>query len=253
VKEVRERLIIALDFSDWEEALSVVEALPQAEFYKVGLELYLASRGEAVQHLRKMGKKVFLDLKFHDIPNTVKQASRQAVLQGAAMFNYHASGGSNMMRQGMETARQCALEHGLPLPLIIAVTVLTSINEDDLTGIGLRDTPGKIVTRWAKLAQDAGLDGVVASPWEIELIREACGPDFKIVCPGVRPSWWVSNDQKRYLTPGEAIARGADYLVIGRPVTRSPRPGEAIQMVYQEIKEGLQARALNKEQRGGLC
>lgn len=251
MKEIQDRLIVALDFSTWDEALSIVKTLPQVMFYKVGLELYLASRGEAVQQLRVLGKEVFLDLKFHDIPNTVKQASQQAVLQGAAMFNYHASGGSNMMRQGAEAARQYARENGLSLPLIIAVTVLTSMNEQDLTGIGLQDEPGRIVARWAKLAQDAGLDGVVASPWEIEFIREACGLDFKIVCPGVRPHWWTSDDQKRYLTPREAISRGADYLVIGRPVTRAANPSEAAQLIYQEMSEGFQARTI-KLDRGGL-
>jgi len=242
VNQIQDRLIVALDFSTWDEALAIVKMLPAVSFFKVGLELYLASRGEAVQQLRQLGKEVFLDLKFHDIPNTVRQASQQAVRQGAAIFNYHASGGSNMMRQGAEAARLYAQENRLRLPLIIAVTVLTSINEYDLVEIGWLEKPDTIVARWAKMAQDAGLDGVVASPWEIELIRQVCGPEFKIVCPGVRPAWAESNDQKRFMTPKEAMARGADYLVIGRPITRAADPQGAAQRICQEMSEGLQAR-----------
>lgn len=242
MNDIDNRLIVALDFPTWEEADKLVRELPYVSFYKVGLELYLSSRGEAVQQLYKMGKKVFLDLKFHDIPNTVKQASQQAVQQGATMFNYHASGGSNMMKQGAVAANQYAKEHNLPLPLIIAVTVLTSMNEQDLAEIGLQEESGKIVARWAKIAKDAGLDGVVASPWEIDLIRQVCGADFKIVCPGVRPHWADANDQKRYMTPEEAIAKGADYLVIGRPITRADRPIEAARMICEEMGRGFQAR-----------
>lgn len=242
MENTNKRLIVALDFSTWAEAEKLVNQVPEVTFYKVGLELYLASRGEAVVKLREMGKEVFLDLKFHDIPNTVIQASRQAVSQGVAIFNYHAAGGWEMMHQGAVAAREYAALNGLNEPLIIAVTVLTSMNQDDLKGIGVHDEISTVVTRLAKLAQDAGLDGVVASPREIKLIRETCGADFKIICPGVRPAWSGAADQKRYLTPQEAIELGADFLVIGRPITRAEDPREAALKVMAEMKQGFDNR-----------
>jgi len=249
LRDITKRLILALDFSTWQEAAEVAQNLPEVEYFKVGLELYLASRGEAVQRLKAMGKEVFLDLKFHDIPNTVNQASRQAVAQGAAIFNYHATGGLNMMRQGAETARSFAAEQGLRTPLIIAVTVLTSMNHEDLSGIGIQAEVKAAVTRLAKLTKDAGLDGVVASPQEIPLIREACGTDFKIICPGVRPEWATLADQKRTMTPKEAIELGADFLVIGRPITRADNPREAARLVLQEMSEGFATRIAKEKER----
>lgn len=242
METVEKRLIIALDFPTWNEAEEIVRKLPEVSLFKVGLELYLASRGEAVQQLRKLGKDVFLDLKFHDILNTVTQASRQAVRQGAAIFNVHASGGREMMRQAALATGETARELGVPKPLLIAVTVLTSMNEEDLKGIGITDHASEVVTRLAVLTRDAGLDGVVASPQEIGLIRKVCGPDFKIICPGVRPDWAGAEDQKRFLTPREAIESGADYLVIGRPVTRAENPQEAAGRIISEMKEGFGQR-----------
>ncbi|MGI6587426.1 MAG: orotidine-5'-phosphate decarboxylase [Peptococcia bacterium] len=234
-----ERLIVALDYPCWAEAEKLVQLLPEVKFFKVGLELYLASGGQAVSNLKKLGKEVFLDLKFHDIPNTVGRACRQAVEQGAAIFNLHASGGREMMRRGVQTARERAEELGIPVPLVIAVTVLTSLDEQSLQEIGLENVE-ETVLNFARLAEGVGMDGVVASPKEVALIRKNCGPDFKIICPGIRPKWAATNDQKRITTPREAISLGADYLVVGRPITAADDPRQAALRVMEEIKEALQ-------------
>jgi orotidine-5'-phosphate decarboxylase len=238
-KKPTERLIVALDYPAWIDAEQLVRLLPEVEYFKVGLELYLASRGEAVARLRELGKKVFLDLKFHDIPNTVAQASVQAVAQGAAIFNVHASGGRKMMEQAVQATRAKAAELGMAAPLVIAVTVLTSFDEAGIQELGLAQGIEKSVENFARLAEKAGMDGVVASPREIGLIRASCRPDFKIICPGVRPAWAAVNDQKRITTPGEAIRQGADYLVVGRPITAAANPREAANKVLEEIKEAL--------------
>ncbi|HHZ16385.1 MAG TPA: orotidine-5'-phosphate decarboxylase [Peptococcaceae bacterium] len=233
-----DRLIVALDYAGWAEAEQLVQLLPEVEYFKVGLELYLASRGEAVARLREMGKKVFLDLKFHDIPNTVARASAQAVEQGATIFNVHAGGGRRMMEQAAQTAREKTKESGSAAPLVIAVTVLTSFDEAGLREVGLEGIE-KTVVNYARLAEECGLDGVVASPREISLIRAHCRPDFKIICPGVRPVWAAANDQKRITTPKEAVKLGADYLVVGRPITAAADPREAALKVLDEIEEAL--------------
>jgi orotidine-5'-phosphate decarboxylase len=234
-----DRLIVALDYPTWDEAEKLVKMLPEVKFFKVGLELYLASKGLAVESLRELGKKVFLDLKFHDIPNTVAQACRQAVAQGAAIFNVHATGGREMMSKAALATKTSSEELGITnRPLLIAVTVLTSFDEAGFQEIGMNDINNSVIN-FARLAQESGIDGVVASPKEIKSIRENCGPGFKIICPGVRPVWAAANDQKRITTPGEAIGRGADYLVVGRPITAAPNPREAALKVLEEIKEAL--------------
>jgi orotidine-5'-phosphate decarboxylase len=238
MEDAQKRLFVALDFPTWPEAERVVKALPEVQFYKVGLELYLASRGEAVDRLRDLGKKVFVDLKFHDIPNTVAAASRQVVAQGAYMLNVHGSGGREMMTETVRAVREEALARGIPRPLLVAVTVLTSLNDQELREIGLANLE-KTVESWAKAAQEAGLDGVVASPREITLIRQKCGPSFKIVCPGVRPRGAAVGDQKRFTTPGEAIKLGADFLVVGRPITRVSNPREASLAILEEMAKNL--------------
>ncbi len=234
-----QRLIVALDYPHWDEAEAVVKDLREVLFFKVGLELYLSSGGRAVEKLRELGKEVFLDLKFHDIPNTVAQACRQAVKHGAALFNVHGSGGRMMMKGAAEATKEQAQALGVRKPLLLAVTVLTSMNEKDLEEIGMYGVQEGVV-RLAKLAQETGLDGVVASPREIGLIRASCGADFKIVCPGVRPSWAATGDQKRVMTPKEAVLAGADYLVVGRPITKAKSPREAALKVLEEMKEAQQ-------------
>lgn len=234
----KERLIVALDFPVWEDAEGMVKSLPEVSLFKVGLELYLASKGQAVQRLKELGKEVFLDLKFHDIPNTVAQACRQAVAEGAFMFNVHSSGGREMMRQAVLASGEEAAKKNIPKPLLLAVTILTSLDDQDLQKIGMTGVK-ESVGRLAALAKEAGIDGVVASPQEIRLIRQICGYDFKIICPGVRPLWAAQGDQKRVLTPGEAISAGADYLVVGRPITKAKSPNEAALKIIEEIKEAL--------------
>lgn len=238
MEDISKRLIVALDFPAWSEAEKMVEQLGEIEFYKVGLELYLGSGGKAVEELKKRGKSVFLDLKFHDIPNTVAQACRQAVKQEVSILDLHAAGGREMMVKSAQAVRGQAESMGIPRPLVVSITVLTSLNGEDLLELGLPEI-STTVKAWAKLSQGAGLDGVVASPNEIGLIREACGADFKIICPGVRPDWAVTGDQKRILTPREAIRRGANYLVVGRPITRADNPRQAALSILEEMREGL--------------
>lgn len=228
------KLIVALDYSRWEDAEKLITKLPEVDVFKVGLELYLASRGEAVENVKRLGKKVFLDLKFHDIPNTVSQASRQAVKQGAAMFTIHTAGGRTMLSEAVKAARQEAQQAGSECK-VLGITMLTSLNEMDLKEIGLPPLE-QSVKNLALLAREAGLDGVVASPREIRLIREACGPQLLLVCPGVRPAWAATGDQKRVLTPGEAAALGANYLVVGRPITAAADPREAALRILEEME-----------------
>lgn len=233
-----DRLIIALDYPDWQSARMLVDALPQASHYKVGLELYLASTGKAVSELKTMGKRVFLDLKFHDIPQTVAGAVSQAVKGGAEMVNVHASGGPTMMAAALK-ARDEACEGGSK-PLLIAVTVLTSLDDNDVKLIGFADaTATSAAVRLAELAKEVGLDGVVCSPVEIRRMKERFGSALKLVCPGVRPAWSEKGDQKRVFTPKDAMKAGADYIVVGRPVTKADDPAMAYCRVIEEMEEGL--------------
>ncbi len=236
------RLIVALDYPTWQEAESLVRQLTNVTFFKVGLEMFLSSRGQAVEALQALGKKVFLDLKFHDIPNTVAQACRQAVGMGADILNVHALGGRQMMTQAGEAVADQALKRGIPAPALIAVTILTSMGDTDLEEVGLPALPADNVRRLARLTKESGLQGVVASPQEITLIRQACGQDFLIVCPGVRPQGAALGDQKRVMTPQSAMAAGADYLVVGRPITRSEDPVAAAEAVLEEIRQGLSSK-----------
>jgi orotidine-5'-phosphate decarboxylase len=178
------------------------------------------------------GCKVFLDLKFHDIPNTVARASAAATALGVFMFNVHCSGGSLMMKTAVEAARREADSRGIAPPLLLGVTVLTSMSQETLAqDVGIPDTPENTVVRWAEMAKQCGIGGVVASPREAALIRQHCGKDFTIVTPGIRPAGSESDDQIRIKTPEAAIKMGADYLVIGRPVTQAPDPLHAFKSI----------------------
>ncbi|GAB4330456.1 MAG: orotidine-5'-phosphate decarboxylase [Candidatus Abyssubacteria bacterium] len=235
----RERLIVALDFPVADEALRFVESLGDTvTYYKVGLELFSAVGPEIVKKLKSMGKYVFLDLKFHDIPNTVAGAAARAVAMGADIFNVHVLGGMAMMRAAIAAASQTAQQLGCRRPTIVGVTVLTSFDQDTLereVGVILPDGIGAYVTAKARQAKQAGLDGVVASPREIQDVRSACGDEFQIITPGVRPAWASSDDQKRVATPSQALQMGADRIVVGRPITRAASPLAAVEQILSEI------------------
>jgi orotidine-5'-phosphate decarboxylase len=239
--DAKERLIVALDVPTMKEAERLIDQLGDyGRVFKVGMELYTAEGPKILEVLRNRKKKVFLDLKFHDIPNTVIGAGKAAVRHGVWMFNVHASGGIEMMVNTVQACRTLSKEAALPCPKIIAVTVLTSISDGVLQKeIGINRSVKENVAILAKLSKDAGMDGVVASPWEIESIRQACGKDFLIVTPGVRPRWSEENDQVRFTTPFEAMKLGADYCVVGRPITKAKDPVEAIKKILEEIEEGL--------------
>ena len=233
------KVIFALDVSTLEEARRLVGLLRgRTGFFKVGLELFTAYGREAVKAVREAGEKVFLDLKFHDIPNTVSRAAEEAVKLGADMVNLHASGGTEMMRETVERCRNVAERTGRPRPLLLAVTVLTSLDEGNLREIGMAGPIEERVLRLAELAQKAGMDGVVASPREIAPLRERCGKEFVIVTPGIRPAFEAAgrDDQKRVMTAREAVQAGASYIVVGRPVRLAPDPAAAMDRILEEIR-----------------
>lgn len=231
-------LIIALDFDTLDKAAAIAEKLCSfAGAFKVGMQLYYSVGPDCVHTLKKAGAPLFVDLKLHDIPNTVAGAARALTRLGASIINVHAAGGQAMMRAAVEAAGEEAAKLGQPRPLVTAVTVLTSIDQDTFSReVGLPGAIRERVAAWSALAKKAGLDGVVASPWEIEAVREACGPDFTIITPGVRPLGAAAGDQKRVMAPGEAVRLGADYLVVGRPVTAAPDPVRATLAILEEIK-----------------
>jgi orotidine-5'-phosphate decarboxylase len=232
-----ERLIVALDFDSERGALEIVERLKgTVKTFKVGSELYASCGPGIVECIRKRNCAVFLDLKFHDIPTTVAKSVAAATRLGVSMLNVHASGGAEMMKAAAEALSLEARRSGLMPPKLIAVTVLTSLDRNGLKKVGMDGTIEKNVLRLARLAKASGLDGVVSSPHEIERIREELGEDFLIVTPGVRPSWAKSNDQKRIATPTEAILRGADYIVVGRPITGVENPAVACERIVEEMR-----------------
>lgn len=240
-----DRLIFALDIgAGLPEALSWVDRLQgHVGLFKVGKESFTLYGPEIVRQIRDRGGKVFLDLKFHDIPNTVARAAEGAVKMDVSMFNIHALGGKKMMEETVATVRRTTEAMKSPAPVILAVTVLTSLNDEDLRGLGFHLSTKALVLTLSKMAQDAGVTGVVASAQDVVSIREVCGPDFLIVTPGIRGADPVQgDDQKRTLSPLEAIRSGADYLVIGRPIRMAENPIVAAEQVIGEISAGLQAR-----------
>lgn len=243
----KDKILVALDVPELEKALrSVSQLAPYVGGFKVGLEL-LTSEGapRVVKAVQEKGGKVFFDGKFKDIPNTVAAASRAVGAMGVRMFNVHALGGLEMMRAAATAAAEGAASAGVDRPISLAVTILTSMDVATLDQIGFKDVRGQgdiqnIVVSLARLAKEAGIDGVVASPKEITAIREACGTDFLIVTPGVRPAWAATGDQKRVMTPHDAVAAGADFMVIGRPILKPPAevgsPVDAAKRIVEEIK-----------------
>ena len=232
-------VIFALDVPTLEEARRFVTLLRgRTDFFKVGLELFTAYGKDAVKAVQEAGGRIFLDLKFHDIPNTVSRAAEEAVKLGVDMFNLHASGGTEMMRETVERCREAAAKMNRRGPVILAVTVLTSLDEGNLREIGMAGLVEERVVGLAELAQKAGIDGVVASPREIASIRKRCGNEFVIVTPGIRPAFesGATDDQKRVMTAREAILAGASYIVVGRPVRLAPDPAAAMDKVLEEIR-----------------
>jgi len=225
------QIIVALDFDREASALALVERLhPERCRLKVGKELFTRSGPQLVEKLVARGFDVFLDLKFHDIPNTVAGACRSAAELGVWMLNVHTLGGRNMMLAARESIDKSASS-----PLLIGVTILTSMGQEDIAEIGLQGTPAENVRRLAVLAEEAALDGVVCSPKEVEMLRRTVSTEFRLVTPGIRPAWAAQGDQTRITTPADAIALGSDYLVIGRPITAAAEPLEALAKLELEL------------------
>ena len=235
----KERLVLALDVDDFKKAAELVGKLSDyVGVFKIGSQLFTAEGAKVVNMVNERGGRVFLDLKFHDIPNTVAQAAEVATKLGVYIFDVHTSGGYEMMKAATEASKKISLTLGIRKPLILGVTLLTSINQEILEKeIGIKKRLEVQVVHLAKLAKAAGLDGVVASSKEIKQIRKACGEDFIILTPGIRSAGKSSDDQKRIMTPREAIKLGADFLVIGRPIRNASNPVEAAKEILREMEE----------------
>lgn len=234
----KDKIILALDVSSEGEAVALVKELKdQVGAFKIGLELFTSAGPRIIEAVKNAGaERIFFDGKFHDIPNTVAGAARAATRMGVWMFNVHTTGGTAMMRAAVDAASDEAHRLGIEVPVIIGVTVLTSISEEVLQHeLSVPILLENQVTHLAQLAQNSGLDGVVSSPREIIPVKAACGPEFLVVTPGVRPAWAAANDQKRIMTPSEAVEAGADYMVIGRAITAAPDRQAAAERIIAEL------------------
>jgi len=241
----QEKLIVALDLASADAAARLAERLRgHVGLFKVGPVIFTGEGPVLVRYLAAEGDKVFLDLKFHDIPNTVRAAAREAAALGVAMFTVHAAGGHKMMEAARAGAEEGAMSGHRPL--ILAVTVLTSLGREDLEEIAPGCSPEELVLRLAKLARRAGLDGAVASPEEIAPIRRELGSAFQIVTPGIRPAGTDANEQKRRATPAAAIQAGADYIVVGRPITEALDPVAAADEIVREMEAALAPAAAGR-------
>lgn len=231
------RLIVALDVHFMSDVQTLVETLGDSvSYYKVGMELFYRVGGEVLTYLHGQGKSIFLDLKLHDIPNTVAEGLCSLMNLHADMLNVHSSGGYEMMKTAVERVREKAAQDGIPAPKLIAVTILTSIGGDDWKEMGFSQEIREQVIRFASLAKKAGMDGVVASPQEAAAIREACGSDFLIVTPGIRPAGADINDQSRIAAPSAALRNGATHLVVGRPIRAAKDPKAAAEAIIREME-----------------
>lgn len=237
-EEAKNKIIFALDVDNLSAIDSWAEKLSgKVGMFKVGKELFTTAGPAAVEAVKRHGGEVFLDLKYHDIPNTVAQAMLAAGRLGVKLTNLHALGGPEMMEKAASEVRKQFSD--AERPRLLAVTILTSSTQETLKAVGIEQPVEQMVVRLAKLAKESGMDGVVASPLEIEAIRAACGPNFLIVTPGVRPSFAAADDQKRIMTPAEAVKAGADYLVIGRPIAKAADPVQAADLIVDEIVAGV--------------
>lgn len=228
-----DKIIVPLDVPDLESAIALVEKLPEVNFWKVGLELFVATGADILKYLKAKNKRIFLDLKFHDIPNTVKGAVQSALKYEVDLLTVHAIAG----REALTAASEAVKNAGASPTKLLAITVLTSINSRQLA-FDLKvplELPEYALNN-ALMAKECGIDGAVCSPHEAKKLREVCGEDFLLVCPGVRPSWAVKGDQQRVMTPQEALQQGASYLVIGRPITQADNPQEAWVKINEELR-----------------
>ncbi len=235
---VDNKLIVALDVETVARARELFAALCEvAGMFKIGSQLFTAAGPNFVREIVAAGSRVFLDLKFHDIPNTVASASREATRLGVSIFDVHAAGGSEMLKRAAEAVTEASEREGLQRPTVIAVTVLTSADAATLAEVGVASDPQTQVLKLAQLAASCGIDGVVASPHEVALLRSAIGREnFVLVAPGVRPAGVAVHDQKRVMTPAEAVRAGADYLVVGRSILDAPDPARAAQKILEEMR-----------------
>lgn len=237
IDEARKKIIFALDVHDLNDISRWAELLTdKVGMFKIGKELFTSSGPAAVKAVKRYGGEVFLDLKYHDIPNTAAKATVEAAKLGVQLTNMHALGGAEMMEAAVTAVHKEF--NDAERPRLLAVTILTSSTAATLREIGIEHSVQDMVVRLARLAKASGMDGVVASPLEIEMIRAACGPDFLIVTPGVRPTFAATDDQKRIMTPSQAICAGSDYLVIGRPIAKATDPVEAAELIANEIVAG---------------
>ena len=245
---VKDRLIVALDKSDKNQVMQLIQVLgDEIVWYKVGMELYYNEGNTLVEELLATKKKVFLDLKFHDIPNTVEQASRAASRLGIGMFNVHVAGGVLMMRQAKEGSLEEAHKLGYHPPMVLGMTILTSLSQQVFNHeVGFSGTIRNKVLKWAEMAQKAGLDGVVASAREAEDIKRECGPDFKIITPGIRPIGSALDDQSRVMDPAKALSAGSDFLVVGRPITRDADPRRAAMDIKKQMASAQKNQLYSK-------
>ena len=236
---MRERLIVALDVDNLEQAKDLVRLLaPEVGMFKIGKQLFTHAGPQAVRLIQDLGGEIFLDLKFHDIPNTVAKAAIEATRLGVRMFNVHASGSLEMMRTTVKEVERVSRQQKLRRPIMLAVTVLTSLGQEDLQRVGVERKVADQVVRLALLTKQAGMDGVVASSHEVSDIRAACGRQFVIVTPGIRPAEANRDDQQRVMTPGDAVRAGVDYIVVGRPILESKDPVKAARTIVAEMEDG---------------
>lgn len=234
---VADRIIVPLDVSTEVEAIALMSALPKVTFWKVGLELFVSTGATILQTLKEQEKQIFLDLKFHDIPNTVAGACRAAARHGVDLLTIHATAGRPALKAAREALQEGADDAGQPVPRLIAITLLTSLTSRELAfDLKIPLELPEYALQMALLARESGLGGAVCSPQEVEQLRQVCGSEFLLVCPGVRPTWAEAGDQRRAMTPTAALRSGADYLVIGRPITAADDPPAAFDRICRELE-----------------